>query len=344
MRIRLQDVARRAGVSEATVSRVVNERPGVNHATRATVLKALDELGWHGPRRRTRAALVGLLVPELDNPVFPAFAQLIETRLYHAGYTAVLCTATQEGVHEGVYLEKLLDRDVAGIVVVSGLNADTTADHSLYHDLVARGVPLVLVNGVVPGLAVPYVSCDDRLASALAVRHLSALGHERIGFVTGARRYCVVQRKLDGFEAEMARFGLDPSLVVETVFSVEGGHAGARALLRKGATAIVASSDLMALGAVRGCRDHGHDVPAAVSVVGFDDTPLMAFTDPPLTTVRQPVRAMSDAAVEALLDAIAGHGHATDEYLFRPELVVRGSTGPAPGRRPNGKRPSTATR
>jgi LacI family transcriptional regulator, repressor for deo operon, udp, cdd, tsx, nupC, and nupG len=333
VRIKLRDVALRAGVSEATVSRVVNDKPGVNDTTRVAVRQVLDELGYGTPTNGRRSGLVGLIVPELDNPIFPAFAQTIETRLAIAGYTAVLCTATQEGVFESEYLDKLLARDVTGIVVVSGLNADTTADHSVYRDLVARGVPMVFLNGVVDDLAAPFVSCDDRNATQLAVGHLLSLGHRRIGLITGARRYSVVQRKVEGFETAMRDADLyDPQLVTEALFTVEGGHVAARTLLRRKATAIVASSDLMALGAIRACSDQGLDVPGDVSVVGFDDTPLMAFTDPPLTTVRQPVRQMSGAAVDALLAIMGGKGDHAGEYVFRPELVVRGSTAPAPSR------------
>jgi DNA-binding LacI/PurR family transcriptional regulator len=342
MRVRLKDVADRAGVSEATVSRVVNDKPGVNEATRRAVLAVLADLGYGRPglARMSKAGLVGLFVPELDNPIFPAFAQTIETRLAHHGYTAVLCTATRDGVQESDYVEMLLERNVAGIIVVSGLNADTTADHTLYRGLLARGLPLVFVNGVVPGLEAPYVSCDDRLASELAVRHLVSLGHTRLGMIVGPRRYSVVQRKVEGFERAVRRaFGSrSPAAVVESDFTVEGGHVAADRLLDDGVTGIVAASDLLALGAVRAVHGRGQRVPGDVSVVGYDDTVLMAFTDPPLTTVRQPVRQMSDAAVRALLDRINGHGGPCHEYVFRPELVVRGSTGPAAAPTANGRR------
>lgn len=334
MRIRLRDVAERTGVSEATVSRVMNGRPGVNQHTRALVLRALAELGYEPPAPRhqpPRAGLVGLLVPELDNPVFPAYAQTIETLLATAGYTAVLCCATREGVQEADYIDMLLDRGVAGIVVVSGVHADSEADHSLYDRILERGVPLVLVNGYSPSIRAPFVSCDDRHAVQVAVHHLVSLGHRRIGLLAGPRRYVPVVRKLDAFEAAMASVGqaFEPELFAEAVFTVEGGHAGARRLLDAGATAIIAASDLMALGAIRAAREGGACVPGEVSIVGFDDTPLMAYTDPPLTTVRQPVRAIADHATRVLLETIAGRPADEQEYLVRPELVVRGSTGPA---------------
>ncbi len=333
-RARLADIARQAGVSEATVSRVLNDKPGVSDDTRQAVLTSLDVLGYERPERlRKRAAgLVGLIVPELENPIFPAFAQVIESTLAQCGFTPVLCTRVYGGIPEDEYVEMLLDRQVAGIMFVSGLNADSTADPDRYRKLVSRPLPIVLVNGYVPGVEAPFISCDDRAAGELAVRHLAALGHRRIGLISGPARYVPVQRKLAGYRETMRQlFGAsDDELVELSLFSVEGGQAAAAKLLDRGVTAMMCGSDLMALGAIRAARTRGLSVPGDVSVVGYDDSPLMAFTDPPLTTVQQPVLAMSTAAVRALVDEINGDPAPHSEYVFRPELVVRASTGPAP--------------
>ena len=333
MRARLSDIARQAEVSEATVSRVLNDRPGVSADTRQAVLTALDVLGYERPERlrKRSAGLVGLVVPELENPIFPAFAQTIESALSQSGFTPVLCTQTPGGVTEDEYVEMLLDRQVSGIVFVSGLHADTTADHDRYRRLVDRPLPIVLINGYAEGLNAPFISCDDRLAGELAVNHLVALGHQRIGFVSGPDRFLNVQRKLDGYRTAMRRElgvrdrDLD-ELVALTLFGVEGGEVAAGQLLARGVTGIVCGSDLMALGAIRAARRRGLNVPRDVSVVGFDDSPLIAFTDPPLTTLRQPVAAMGNAAIRQLVDEIHGHGAPRSEYVFSPELVVRGST------------------
>jgi alanine racemase len=199
-----------------------------------------------------------------------------------------------------------------------------------------------LVNGVVEGLDVPFVSCDDALASDLAVRHLASLGHERLAMVVGPMRYTVSRQKVAGFERAIADLGLTGQ-VVESLYSVEGGHVAARRLLKGGVTAVVAASDLMALGVVRAVRELGKSVPDDVSVVGFDDTPLISCTDPPLTTVRQPVGQMSNAVVRALLERVHHRGGPAHEYVFRPDLVVRSSTARPPGRR-SGRRPRAAAR
>ncbi len=331
----LADIAAHAGVSEATVSRVLNDKSGVAGATRDAVLTALDLLGYERPARlrRLSAGLVGLITPELTNPIFPAFAQAIENGLSRAGYTAVLCTQTPGGVHEDAYVQMLLDRGVSGIIYVSGQHADTTTEAQRYVALRRRGLPIVLVNGYIEGVDAPFVSNDDVAAMQLALHHLLELGHCRIGLAVGQDRYVPAIRKIDGFRLVMReRF---PQLNVEELiarsfFTVEGGQVAARTLVERECTAIVCASDLMALGAIREVRRRGRRVPADVSVIGHDDSPLIDFTDPPLTTIRQAVQSMSEATVQALLDEIGGTPGTRAEFFFRPELVVRGSTGAAP--------------
>jgi alanine racemase len=330
MRIKLQDVARRAGVSEATVSRVINGKSGVSPARRASVLSVLAELGYDPPHLRgtERAGLVGLIVPELDNPIFPAFAQAIEARLLARGYVSVLCCAGRIGATEEDYVPTLLDRGAAGMIFVSCRHAIVDADHEIYRELHARRLPMVFANGGIAGLGVPSVSCHEEVAARIAVEHLASLGHRRVGFLTGRFEHVCVIRRHAGYRSAVDELGLDgdPDLVATSLFSVEGGRAGAHRLLEAGATGIVAASDLMALGAIRAVRETGRRVPEDVSVIGYDDTDLMRFTDPPLTSIRQPVDAIADHTVELLLAQIAGRPYAEAEYLVRPELVVRSTT------------------
>jgi LacI family transcriptional regulator, repressor for deo operon, udp, cdd, tsx, nupC, and nupG len=321
--VRLSDLASRAGVSEATVSRVLNGKAGVSPATRQVVVAAMDALGYERPPRlRERpAGLVGLITPELTNPIFPALAQVIEQVLTGRGYIPVLCTQRPGGAGEDQLTELLVDRGVAGIVIASGVHSDTTADMDRYVKLSGQGVPFVLINGYTSRVSAPFVSTDDRAAMRLAVSHLVALGHERIGLAVGPSRFVPVVRKVEGFLA-----ALPDGLIQHSLFTVEGGQAAASALLDQGCTAIVCGNDLMAFGAVRAARARGLSVPADVSVVGFDDSPLIGFADPPLTTLRQPVEAMGQAAVNALLEEIAGTPAPHVEYVFQPDLVVRAST------------------
>jgi LacI family transcriptional regulator, repressor for deo operon, udp, cdd, tsx, nupC, and nupG len=317
-------------VSQATVSRVLNGKPGVADETRRAVERAIVQLGYeHGrlrPARRT--GLVGLIVPELDNPVFPRFAQSIESRLASEGLTTLLCTSTPAGMGESEYLDVLLDHAVTGVVVISGHHVDDSADDADYLRLKGLGIPLVLVNGRREDLAVAGVTVDHAEATKLAVAHLASLGHDRIGLALGPRRYLTSAHLLDGYRAGLERAGLpfDPELVVESVYGIEGGHASGGQLLRRGASAITCASDRMALGVIRAAREIGLEVPDDVSVVGFDDAGPNAFVDPPLTSVQQPIEAMAAAVVQLLTDQINGWA-TTTELSFRPQLVVRGSTG-----------------
>lgn len=334
MTARLVDIAAQAGVSEATVSRVLNGKPGVAAATRESVLAALDTLGFERPsplRRRSSAGLIGLITPELDNPIFPALAQVIAQALTRQGYTPVLATQTPGGSTEDELTDMLVDRGVSGIIFVSGLHADTTADMERYEVLRGKGVPFVLVNGFSPKVQGPFVSTDDRAAARLAVTHLASLGHTRIGLAVGPKRFVPVQRKIEGFQIGLREsLGMSPAdseqFVEHSLYTLEGGQAAAGTLIGRGCTAIVCASDMMALGAVRAARERDLEVPRDISVVGYDDSPLIAFTDPPLTTVRQPVQAMGQASVRTLLEEIGGTPAPHSEFLFMPELVVRGST------------------
>ncbi|MCX3059095.1 LacI family DNA-binding transcriptional regulator [Streptomyces beihaiensis] len=331
---RLTHVARKVGVSEATVSRVLNNKPGVSAATRQSVLTALDVLGYERPTqlRGERARLVGLVLPELQNPIFPAFAEVIGGALAQQGLTPVLCTQTKGGVSEADYVDLLLQQQVSGVVFAGGLYAQGRAPHEHYRVLADRRIPVVLVNAAIGDLGFPTVSCDDAVAVEQAWRHLASLGHERIGLVLGPADHMPSQRKLVAARAVAAAAGRDlpDEHVVRAMYSIEGGQAATARLLDRGVTGIVCASDPMALGAVRAARRRGLDVPRDISVVGYDDSAFMNCTEPPLTTVRQPIEAMGRAAVELLGAQIAGGAVVSDELLFEPELVVRGSTGQAP--------------
>ncbi|MGN7801052.1 LacI family DNA-binding transcriptional regulator [Leifsonia sp. 22587] len=331
---RLAEVARKVGVSEATVSRVLNDKPGVSEATRRAVLTALDVLGYERPTklRGERARLVGLVLPELQNPIFPAFAEIIGGALAQNGYTPVLCTQTAGGITESDYVDLLLQQQVSGVVFVGGAYAQQDADHTHYGRLADLNLPTVLVNAPVDSLHFATVSCDDTVATQQALSHLRSLGHERIGLLLGPRDHVPSQRKLEAARRLADGWGtpLDESLVVHSLYSLEAGQAAAARLLAAGVTAILCASDPMALGAIRAARRAGLSVPGDVSIVGYDDSALMNCTEPPLTTIRQPIEPMGRTVIELLLRQISSDSALRDELLFEPELVVRGSTGPAP--------------
>jgi len=331
---RLADVAKKVGVSEATVSRVLNGKAGVSDSTREAVLTALDVLGYERPTqlRGQRARLIGLVLPELQNPIFPALAEVIGGALAQRGFTPVLCTRTAGGLSEADYVDMLLEQHASGVVFAGGHFAELAAPHDHYRLLHSRGIPVVLVNAAIDNLGFPCVATDDLSAAGQAFGHLVALGHERIGLVLGPEDHMPSRRKLAAFQDHVARAGFAVAPVEHALFSLEGGQAAATRMLREGVTGIICGSDVLALGAIRAVRRAGLSVPSDVSVVGFDDSGWLNCTDPPLTTVRQPIESMGKAAVALLvnqMEAVVAH---PEELLFEPELVVRGSTGPARAR------------
>jgi DNA-binding LacI/PurR family transcriptional regulator len=314
------------------VSRVLNGRPGVSGATRAAIMTALDVLGYERPGRlrAERARMIGVVLPETHNPVFPAFAQAVGGALARLGFATVLCACDAAGPSEADYVRMLLDQRVSGVVFTGGQCAEADAPHEHYQRLAEARLPTVLVNASLAELGFPSVSTDDAASAEQAFRHLASLGHERIGLVIGPADHVPSQRKLAAFRRVAAQTGLPhgQERVEHTLFSVEGGQAAAARLISAGITGIVGGSDLIALGAIRAALRAGLTVPGQVSVVGYDDSPLMSFTGPPLTTMRQPIRQMSRAAVAMLLSQIESPAPTYDGLVFQPELVVRGSTGP----------------
>ncbi|MCW3048205.1 MAG: LacI family transcriptional regulator [Solirubrobacterales bacterium] len=335
---RLAEVAAKVGVSEATVSRVLNDKPGVSDGTRQAVLTALDVLGYERPTklRGDRGRLVGLVLPELQNPIFPAFADVMGAALVQRGFIPLLCTQAAGGIPEADYVELLLQHHVSGVVFAGGNHAQGGASHEHYARIAERGLPTILINASTDDLPFARVSCDDRVAVEQAMGHLLSLGHTEIGVLLGRPDHVPSRRKLEGARTFAAQHGiaLPDSRVVHALYTLESGQAGAARLLQTGVTALVCASDLLALGAVRAIRRAGRAVPGDVSVIGFDDSTFMSLTDPPLTTVRQPIEAMGRAAVDQLAAFIEGAESSTEEMLFEPELVVRGSTGP---RAPNAR-------
>src|SRR3954464_944816 len=218
---RLAEVAKKAGVSEATVSRVLNGRSGVSEATRASVLTALDVLGYERPTklRGERGRLVGLVLPELQNPIFPALAEVVTASLAQRGFTPALCARTIGGVPEQDYVEMLLDHQESGEVFAGGSYALAGADHAHYRRLLDRRMPVVMVNAGVDHLGFPHISTDDAVAVEQAYGHLRSLGHEKIGMVMGPEDHMPSRRKLAAV-AKIAGWTGGDDWVERTTFSM----------------------------------------------------------------------------------------------------------------------------
>ena len=322
-RPRMSDLAASAGVSVSTVSRVLNGKPGIRENKRQAVLQAMTDLGYDRERLQQRTGVVGVIVPELFNPSFPAFAERLDA-LFQPAHRTVITAAGPLGANEASCITTLLELGVDGVVSISGAAADTEADLTPYLRLVEAGVPTIFINGHTTALASAFVNCSDAEAVGASVAHLKSLGHDRIGLAVGPARFLPTQRKSSAF----LELGFGKDSIERTIFTAEGGRVAAAKLLERGHTAIVCGSDLMALGVIREAHSRGLRVPGDLSVVGFDDSPLMAFTDPALTTMRQPVHAMCEAAVSGLVRAMDGNDPDGTELTFRPDLIIRQSTGP----------------
>ncbi|HZV52794.1 MAG TPA: LacI family DNA-binding transcriptional regulator, partial [Candidatus Dormibacteraeota bacterium] len=336
MDVTIYDVARLAGVSPATVSRALNGSGRVAAATRRRVEAAVAQLGYE-PNRVARSLAtsvthtLALLLPDITNPFFPALVKGVQLLADERRYTLLLCNTAADPEREKEYLRVLRGKRVDGVILV-GLKLDGRRIRSALGN-----IPVVVLDRSVdlPGAAV--VQVDHRGGAVLAVRHLLELGHREVAHVAGPKELAVSRERLEGYRQALEEAGLPyrPQLVVEADFTEEGGYEAVRRLCAAGRfTAVFAANDLSAIGIVAALRERGLTVPDQVSVVGFDDIHLCAYTVPALTTVRQPAYAMGRRAAELLIDAVEGGD--PRGVVFQAELVVRGSTAPPLGRRSAG--------
>jgi LacI family transcriptional regulator len=330
-RATLRDVARIAGVHPGTVSRALNPATEalVRDETVQRVRQVAEELGYRpNPLARglktNRSYTIGVIVPDIQNPLFPPIIRGLDDRLGEAGYTPLIANTDNDPVRERVDFEAMRTRAVDGFVT-----ATARLDHELLDEVAGRGTPLVLVNRRVEDGSLPSASADDRAGVRLAVEHLVALGHQRIAHLAGPQDVSTGHQRFEGFREAMEAAGLDPSLVrVGRAFTEPEGARLCEELLATGepVTAIVAGNDLMALGCYDVFAARGIDCPREISVVGFNDMPFADRFAPPLTTVRIPHYEIGVAAAQLLLDILQGNEDGPDEVVLAPELIVRGST------------------
>lgn len=328
----IYDVARLAGVSTATVSRALNGIGQIAPPTRAAIEAAVEQLGY---RANTIARslvtkstqTIALLLPDITNPFYAALVSGVQECALSHDYTMLLCTTEGDAGREEQYLSLLRAKQVDG-ALVDGL--------LLPPDRIARfvkdGFPIVCLDRDVESDSIPLVQVDNRLGGRLATEHLLGLGHSRVAHVTGARVLGISEERLAGYREALAAAGVaaDPRLVVEGRFTEESGYEAARSLLDRcpDVTAIFAANDLSALGVLSAIAESGRHVPGDISVAGFDDLRLSAFTSPPLTTIKQPAAEIGQLATELLIGLTRGKQAGKVRHLLEPTLVVRQSTAP----------------
>ena len=331
----IQDVAKRASVSTATVSRVLTQPERVAKATRRRVLKAVEQLGYQPnlaarTLRTLKASKLLLSVPLISNPVFGDLIHGAEQAAREAGYAVILGETRLYAEQEDAYSAMLASREVDGILFTS-----PTIPPPLQQLIAKSGGRAPIVNACEfdPGFGVSSVHIDDSGAAGAAIEHLIELGHRRIGIVSGRTSATTTGRRLEGAKGMMARHGLTDTLFIrDGDFSIERGMAAAQELLQDKVTAIFCFSDEMAIGALKGISDAGLSCPDDISLVGFDGIRFGRFTDPPLTTIVQPSIEIGQTATRLLIDTISGRRTEISEVVLPHRLDVRGSTAPPPRR------------
>lgn len=339
--ITLKDVASEAGVHVSTASRALNPetRSVVNDETAGRVLAVAERLGYrpHPLARglRTNQTLtIGMIVPDLMNPLFPPIYAGAEASLRDKGYSLLIGNDDDDPVKAKAVMAALLERRVDGLIL-----ATAHLDFALPAALNQEMVPTVLVNRTTDSMVLPAVIGDDDAGIGLVVRHLVGLGHAAIAHVTGPTAVSTGRIRRQAFARWMDSEGLaaEPALVVEAdAFRTEAGHAACDRLLDSGVsfTAIVAGNDLIALGCYDALTERGLSIPDDVSVTGYNDMTFIDRVNPPLTTVSLPYEQMGAAAAQTLLVMLEfeewQHDVVDPSAKLQPSLVVRDSTGPAP--------------
>jgi LacI family transcriptional regulator, galactose operon repressor len=333
--VTLRDVAARAGVHPATASRALNPetRLLVREDTARRVLAAAETLGYHPNQvarslRTRRSHTVGVLIPDLTNPLFPPIVRGLEDRLAAAGYVALLGNTDGDSERERLLFEQMRARHVDGMVLATAHLSDP-----LLAEAARAGMPVVLVNRVAQDHSVPSVSVDSERGMQMAVSHLIDQGHRRIAHIAGPQELSTGLHRYQGFVSAMQshQLAVGPDTVMfAKAYSIEEGLRCTRLLLecRLGVTAMAAANDMLAVGCFAALEEASLTCPADVSVVGFNDMPFIDRLRPPLTTIRFPHYQVGTEAAQLLLERIFGEGSPVKVLYLAPELVVRGSTAP----------------
>lgn len=324
-------VAEAAGVSQSTVSRALRGDPRVRLETRRLVAETAERLGyrpaWLTPPEPPAARTVGVVVSDLTNPFFPALMNPVHDELRILGYGVSLFAERTDIPTGQQALHQLLDRSIAGVLATTA-----TLDSRLHETLRERGMPLVLLNRYVDGLDVDRVVADNERGGAAAARHLTDLGHRRIGVVRGPANTSTSRDRFSGALSALAAAGAEPDArqVREGPYTHQSGYQHALSLLRspEPPTALLCGNDVIAFGAIDAARSLGLTVPDDVSIVGYDDVPMASWEVFQLTTVRQPLDEMARTAARLLVERLeyAGDLGAGRERLFATSLVTRATT------------------
>ena len=344
----IRAVARHAGVSLGTVSAVLNEKPSVSAEARDRVERAMRELMYIRPGEFPRKeGMMGLLTPDVRNPIFPLLSVVISDVAARAGFTTVIHSTDPFGTTESLAereragMHHLLEHGITGMILLSGEAPDVNGSHEHFAQLSDLGAQMVLVNAPNDTLNISCVGVDERAAGVLAAEHLIALGHERIGIIGGVESFLHVRQRRQGVETSLERRGLtlDPAHVIHCGWAAVDGFDGFKRILELDVdcrpTALIASSDFLAFGVMRAAADAGLRLPDDLSIVGFDGIEACEYSRPRLTTIAQPIADIAETSIRILAELLDGKIGDAHSVVFRPRLIERESTAPAGTRMTN---------
>jgi LacI family transcriptional regulator, galactose operon repressor len=333
----IQDVAKRAGVAPITASRVLNHSGYASEETRARVEAAAAALGYvpnslaRGLRSK-RTHTLALVMTDITNPFFTLIARGVEDAASNSGYTVIFCNTDESEEEETKYLNILVQKQVDGVLLVPACSNSQSLEF-----LRSNEIPFVLIDRSVPGTQSDLIRCDSEQGAYNLTRHLIDLGHERVVTITGPREVSTSQDRASGYQRAMMEAGLaDQIQVYYGFFTQDSGYQLTRDVLtlEPRPTAILGGNNFISIGILKALRDARLDVPANMSVVGFDDLPASLIVDPILTVAAQPAYQMGSQATELLLKRIVGQlPESSQEIILPTEMIVRRSSAP-PKRNP----------
>ena len=330
MSVKIEDVARQAGVSTATVSRALSGKPYVSAALRQRVIDAAHELSYRPSRvartlRVQRSSILGLIVSDIQNPFFTAVVRAVEDNAYRQGYSVFLCNSDEDPEKETMYLELMLAEQVAGVII-----SPTSGQSHAYRRLVEAGVPAVAIDRRISNVAIDSVLVDNVGAARRLVTHLIAAGHRRIGAVVGTAAQSTGEERLRGYLEALQQHGIPVQAELIRTISprVHTGHAAMGDLLRQPGrpTAVFTGNNLLTIGALRAVHEMGLRIPDDVALAAFDEMDWMFFVRPALTVVAQPTYDLGRTAVELLLARMAAPNRPSQQVVLTPMLHIRESS------------------
>ncbi|RTE10781.1 LacI family DNA-binding transcriptional regulator [Paenibacillus whitsoniae] len=330
MKATIYDIAKEAGVSIATVSKVLNGKGKISAETSKAIYAIMERLNYQPSVIATaltgkKTYTLGLLIPDISNPFFSEVARAIEDQGEHLGYSVIMCSTDNKDEKVERYISLLQQKQVDGIIIATGID-----NKDIVEQLLAKGIPVVLLARDMPLIAVNTVVVDDYVGGCLAASHLIGLGHRKLAVIGEKDSVRSSRERIRGFRQTMEDHGiaLQEGFLKTCDYKVADGKKKALELLQSedSPSAIFACNDMLAVGALQAARAVGKKVPNDLSIVSFDNTLLSEVADPPLTTLAQPIEHMGKLVVNMIVEELHGSNKVKQRTVLRPELIIRGST------------------